>query len=151
MSRFRSIQNRNFSERELRNAAQAAWAVNRPQTRNALLSLFREMTHSPKMRHSMASGTRRQLGRKTPARDSSRSGATFKEYSFLTRVSDDNVPRDSSLLSRWHRTNQKLYRRLVCKIRKERRQVLFALGKQGGNHKPAHYTIDSKVRCKKNG
>lgn len=147
MSRRRSIRNRNSSERELRNAAQAAWVVNRPQTRNALLSLFRAMTHSPKMRHSMASGTRRQLV-KDPARDSSRSGATFKEYSFLSRVSDDNVPRDSSLLSRWHRTNQKLYRRLVCKIRKERRQVLFALGKQGGNHKPAHYTIDSKVRCK---
>lgn len=141
---------RNSSDSELRNAAlSAALTVNRPQTRNALLSLFREMTHSPKVRNSMAFGTRRQLDKKSPARDSSRSGATFQEFSFLSRSEMQNVPRDSSLFARWHRTNQKLYRNLVCRIRKERRQVLFALGKQGGNHKPAHYTIDSKVRCPK--
>lgn len=35
----------------------------------------------------------------------------------------------------------------VCKARKERREVIFALKKQGGGHKPARYTNKSLVRC----
>lgn len=35
----------------------------------------------------------------------------------------------------------------VCHKRKERRQVLFALGKQGGKHKPPRYKLESLVRC----
>ena len=148
MSRRGSIRNRNPNASGLRNAAlRAALYVDHPETRNQLLSLFREMTHSPETWRLRNFGTRRQLVKKDQARDSSRRGATFKQFSFLVR-SEGLVPRDSSLLSRWHRTNAKLYRNLVCKIRRERRQVLFALGKQGGNHKPPHYTIDSKVRCK---
>lgn len=144
-----TIHSRNSSESELRNAALAALDTRMPRTRRALLSYLREMTHSPKMRHRMAFGTRRQLGRKVQARDSSRMGATFQVYSFLERSQGASMPRASSLFQRWHRTNEKLYRRLLCKERKERRQCIFASGKQGGDHKPAHYTIDSKVRCPK--
>lgn len=35
----------------------------------------------------------------------------------------------------------------ICHKRHERRQVLFALGKTGGNHKPPKYTKESLVRC----
>lgn len=35
----------------------------------------------------------------------------------------------------------------VCKDRQVRREVLFAKGKQGGNHKPPTYTTDSLIRC----
>lgn len=35
----------------------------------------------------------------------------------------------------------------ICKGRKERREVLFAQGKQGGNHRPPTYSIYSFVRC----
>lgn len=35
----------------------------------------------------------------------------------------------------------------ICADRKARREVLFAKGKQGGNHKPATYTFKSLVRC----
>lgn len=35
----------------------------------------------------------------------------------------------------------------VCKARKVRRQVLFAKGKQGGNHKPPTRNLTSYVRC----
>lgn len=35
----------------------------------------------------------------------------------------------------------------ICKGRKERREVLFAKGRQGGNHRPPTYTIYSFVRC----
>lgn len=37
--------------------------------------------------------------------------------------------------------------RKICKERKERKQVLHALGKVGGNHKPPTYTFKSLVRC----
>lgn len=35
----------------------------------------------------------------------------------------------------------------ICADRKARREVLFAKGKQGGNHKPPTYTFKSLVRC----
>lgn len=35
----------------------------------------------------------------------------------------------------------------ICKSRKERREVLFAKGRQGGNHRPPTYTLYSFVRC----
>lgn len=35
----------------------------------------------------------------------------------------------------------------ICKERKMRREVLFAKGKQGGNHKPPVFTWKSYVRC----
>lgn len=35
----------------------------------------------------------------------------------------------------------------ICQARKERRQVLFSLKKNGGNHKPPKHTIKSLVRC----
>lgn len=35
----------------------------------------------------------------------------------------------------------------ICRQRKQRREVLFAKGKQGGNHKPPTYTFKSLVRC----
>lgn len=35
----------------------------------------------------------------------------------------------------------------ICKDRKERREVLSALKKLGGNHKKPTYTIKSLVRC----
>lgn len=37
----------------------------------------------------------------------------------------------------------------ICQARKERREVLFASKKTGGNHKPPKYTIKSLVRCSK--
>lgn len=35
----------------------------------------------------------------------------------------------------------------ICRSRKERREVIFALKKQGGGHKPARYSNKSLVRC----
>lgn len=35
----------------------------------------------------------------------------------------------------------------ICQARKERREVLFASNKNGGNHKPPKYTVKSLVRC----
>lgn len=35
----------------------------------------------------------------------------------------------------------------ICQARKERREVLFASKKNGGNHKPPKHTIKSLVRC----
>lgn len=37
----------------------------------------------------------------------------------------------------------------ICQTRKERREVLFASKKNGGNHKPPKHTIKSLVRCSK--
>lgn len=35
----------------------------------------------------------------------------------------------------------------ICEARKTRRRVIFAKGKQGGNHRPPVYTLKSLVRC----
>lgn len=35
----------------------------------------------------------------------------------------------------------------ICRSRKERREVIFAMKKQGGGHKSARYTNKSLVRC----
>lgn len=35
----------------------------------------------------------------------------------------------------------------ICRARKQRRRVLFAIGKSGGNHKPPVYKLSSLVRC----
>lgn len=37
----------------------------------------------------------------------------------------------------------------ICQARKERREVLFASKKNGGNHKPPLFKIKSLVRCSK--
>lgn len=37
----------------------------------------------------------------------------------------------------------------ICQARKERREVLFASNKNGGNHKPPLFKVKSLVRCSK--
>lgn len=38
--------------------------------------------------------------------------------------------------------------KMVCKSRETRRRVLFAKGKQGGNHKKPFFSLSSYIRCK---
>lgn len=86
------------------------------------LSLFRSLTHSPELRDFH---TKRIL-----QREATKGVEAGPFLGFLRAIQQlDDFPQK------------------VCRARKERRQVLFALGKQGGNHKPPRYTINSKVRC----
>lgn len=87
------------------------------------LSLFRQLTHSPELR---------DFHEKRILRKREAPQGVFSPFTnFLHRAILDIDE----------------YPRRVCRARKERRQVLFALGKQGGNHKPPRHNLDSKVRC----
>lgn len=67
-----------------------------------------------------------------------------KVYKMATGRVSYNV---SSLPSKMNQIEINKVLNNVCHKRKERRQVLFALGKTGGNHKPPKYTKESLVRC----
>ena len=43
--------------------------------------------------------------------------------------------------------NKDVIKSAICAKRKIRREVLFATGKGGGNHRPPRYTLESKIRC----
>lgn len=43
--------------------------------------------------------------------------------------------------------NKNVIKSAICAKRKIRREVLFAMGKGGGNHRPPRYTLESKIRC----
>lgn len=43
--------------------------------------------------------------------------------------------------------NSHLIKNVICARRKVRREVLFATGKGGGNHRPPSYSLESQVRC----
>lgn len=43
--------------------------------------------------------------------------------------------------------NSHLIKNAICAKRKIRREVLFATGKGGGNHRPPSYSLESQIRC----
>lgn len=43
--------------------------------------------------------------------------------------------------------NSHLIKNTICAKRKIRREVLFAIGKGGGNHRPPSYSLESQIRC----
>lgn len=43
--------------------------------------------------------------------------------------------------------NFHLIKNAICAKRKIRREVLFATGKGGGNHRPPSYSLESQIRC----
>lgn len=43
--------------------------------------------------------------------------------------------------------NSHLIKNVICAKRKIRREVLFATGKGGGNHRPPSYSLESQIRC----
>lgn len=43
--------------------------------------------------------------------------------------------------------NSHLIKNVICAKRKVRREVLFAIGKGGGNHRPPSYSLESQIRC----
>lgn len=87
-----------------------------------LLSLFRQLTHHPDLRAFHDSRILRQREATYGV------GSPFLGFLKLANQAD-------------------IVHRKVCQSRKERRRVLFALGKTGGNHKAPRYTELSKVRC----
>lgn len=89
---------------------------------NSPLSLFRQMTHSPNLRD-------------------------YHSKRILQREATKGVVSNPFLgFLRANLNLENLHDR-VCHSRKERRQVLFAKGKAGGNHKSPRYTALSLVRC----
>lgn len=112
-----------------------ARALLRQQLGSAALSRFRQLTHQP---------TRGFLSLKGKARVSSRSGA----LSLDTPLKNLKISRNThSLGVERLRQPTPLEITKICKERKERREVIFAKGKEGGNHKPPTYTFKSLVRC----
>lgn len=43
--------------------------------------------------------------------------------------------------------NSYLIKNAICAKRRIRREVLFATGKGGGNHRPPSYSLESQIRC----
>lgn len=96
---------------------------------SAPLSRFRQVTHLPSLRLSSVFASPKRI-----TRVSSQSGV--HSYEIQKRLNILN-----SL------TEQPIDTTKICKERKERREVLFAKNKQGGNHKKPTYTYKSLVRC----
>lgn len=86
------------------------------------LSLFRQLTHSSNLRD-------------------------FHSKRILQREATKGVVSNPYLGFFRANLNLETLHNRVCRSRKERRQVLFAQGKTGGNHKPPRYTSLSLVRC----
>lgn len=89
-----------------------------PLSEGSLLSPFRQLTHTRQ--------TRVFLPLKT-GRVSSQSGPRFFSIN-PTSLTREQIKK-------------------ICRDRKTRREVIFAIGANGGNHKPPTYTFKSLVRC----
>lgn len=100
------------------------------------LSYIRPLTQSPNYANISSSFVFKTKKAKQHA-FSSVFGARLPLYTLKQNFTTDKLQKSISSLSP----------DLVCRRRKERRSVLFAKGKVGGNHKPPTYTLESLVRC----
>lgn len=110
-----------------------------PLSEGSLLSPFRQLTHTRQ--------TRVFLPLKT-ARVSSQSGARF--FSINPKIHQDLRYLDAKGVERLRQSLPTLTReqmKKICRDRKTRREVIFAKGASGGNHRPPTYNFKSLVRC----
>lgn len=109
-----------------------------PLSEGSLLSPFRQLTHTRQTRVFLP---------KT-ARVSSQSGARF--FSMIPKIHQDLRFLDARGVDRIRQTLPTLTReqmQKICRDRKSRREVIFAIGASGGNHRPPTYNFKSLVRC----
>lgn len=107
-----------------------------PLTEGSLLSPFRQLTHTRQTRVFLP---------KT-GRVSSHSGPRF--FSMIPKIHQDLRYLDAKGVVR--QTLPTLTReqmKKICRDRKARREVIFAIGASGGNHRPPTYNFKSLVRC----
>lgn len=107
---------------------------------NRVLTYFRSLT--PIVKNANIS-VRFKTRRKVAQRDSSFKVARLRSLENLKRIHQD-FQQWRSLADNFESLNKEK----VCHERKERRECIFAFGKQGGNHKPPTYTLKSIVRCR---
>lgn len=111
------------SKANAQRAARRAHRATIAQRNRTSLSLFRSLTHQPNLRAFHDSRILRQ-------REATKGVVVSPYFGFLKLANElENL------------------QQRTCRARKERRQVLFAHGKSGGNHKPPRYTELSKIRC----
>lgn len=109
-----------------------------PLTEGSLLSPFRQLTHTRQTRVFLP---------KT-GRVSSHSGPRF--FSITPKIYQDLRFLDAKGVDRIRQTLPTLTReqmQKICRDRKTRREVIFAKGASGGNHRPPTYNFKSLVRC----
>lgn len=103
------------------------------------------LTHIRSLTHTRQ--TRVFLPLKT-ARASSQSGARF--FSYTPNIYQDLKYLDAKGVERLRQSLPSLtpeQMKEICKERKKRREVIFAKGASGGNHRPPTYNFKSLVRC----